>query len=227
MPALSPSGDCGWRRIPERDVVDLADAGVRVLNAYGPTEAVITATVHEVSRQRNRLSACSHRASEAGDECLRPGRMRTSRAAGCSGRVVPGRPACSPAATCRPELTADRFVPDPWQSAAARACIARATARDGIRQGELEFLGRHDRQIKIHGFRVELGEVECALNSHPGVRESYVATRKDNAGETYLVAWLGVTDISQVTTDDVRTHLRDRVPGYMVPRQFALLPQLP
>jgi acyl carrier protein len=94
-------------------------------------------------------------------------------------------------------------------------------------QGELEFLGRHDRQIKIYGFRVELGEVESALNSHPCVRESFVATRKDHSGETYLVAWLGVTDVSQVTTDEVRTHLRDRVPGYMVPRQFALLPQLP
>lgn len=93
--------------------------------------------------------------------------------------------------------------------------------------GELEFLGRRDRQIKIHGYRVEIGEIETALDAHEAVKESHVEAREDSLGDTYLIAWVGVGQASGLTTDQLRTHLRDRLPGYMVPRQFALMERLP
>jgi hypothetical protein len=93
--------------------------------------------------------------------------------------------------------------------------------------GELEFLGRRDRQIKIHGYRVEIGEIETELDTHPAVKESHVDARKDSLGDTYLLAWLGIGKGNELTADQLRAHLRDRIPGYMVPRHFEFLDRLP
>jgi amino acid adenylation domain-containing protein len=212
---------------PSETLSTWRNTGVRLLNAYGPTEAVITATTHDVTNAEWSFQRVPIGRTKPGmsayvlDECGRVAPL------GVPGELFLGGPQLASGYLRDPQLTADRFVPDPRGSEPGARMYRTGDCARWNPQGELEFLGRHDRQIKIHGFRVELGEVECALNSHPGVRESFVATRKDNVGETYLVAWLGVTDISRLTIDDVRTHLRERVPGYMVPRQFALLPQLP
>ena len=212
---------------PHETLSTWRDTGVRLLNAYGPTETVITATTHEVTAAQLSCSRIPIGRPKPGmsayvlDECGRIAPL------GVPGELFLGGPQLANGYLHDAELTAERFVPDPFSTEPKARMYRTGDCARWNAQGELEFLGRRDRQVKIHGFRVELGEVECALNSHPGVRESYVATRKDNSGETYLVAWLGVADMSQATIDEVRTHLRERVPGYMVPRQFALLPQLP
>lgn len=212
---------------PNETLPTWRDTGVRLLNAYGPTETVITATTHDVTAADASCPRIPIGRPKPGmsayvlDECGRIAPL------GVPGELFLGGPQLASGYLHDSELTAERFVSDPYSVEPNARMYRTGDCARWNAQGELEFLGRRDRQIKIHGFRVELGEVECALNSHPAVRESYVATRKDSSGETYLVAWLGVTDQSQVTTDEVRNHLRERVPGYMVPRQFALLPQLP
>ena len=89
----------------------------------------------------------------------------------------------------RPELTAERFVPDPFGPAPARGSTAPATWRGGGRDGELEFLGRADRQVKVRGHRVELGEIEAALAACPGVRAAAVLVR-EQGGVRRLVAYV-------------------------------------
>ncbi|MFP5284135.1 MAG: condensation domain-containing protein, partial [Thermoanaerobaculia bacterium] len=116
----------------------------------------------------------------------------------------------------RPDLTAERFVPDPWGDGTR---LYRTGDLARWRGGELEFLGRIDHQVKIRGFRIEPGEIEAVLREHPGVREAVVTVR-ERAGEGVLVAYVA-------GEGDLAGFLSGRLPIYMVPSAFVLLPSLP
>jgi amino acid adenylation domain-containing protein len=126
----------------------------------------------------------------------------------------------------RPDLTAERFVPDPFRGPGERLY----RTGDRVRRrpdGELEFLGRLDHQVKIRGFRIEPGEIEAALLALPGVRDAVVLAREDfpgdkQPGETRLVAYL-----APEVPADLRDLLRERLPGHMIPAAFVGLAALP
>jgi amino acid adenylation domain-containing protein len=130
----------------------------------------------------------------------------------------------------RPALTADRFVPDPFQYRTDRSDGARLYRSGDLARrrpdGDLEYLGRIDHQVKIRGFRIELGEIEAVLLSHPQVLEAVVMARPDPAGDKRLVAWL-VPRGAAPAAGDLRTYLRGTLPEYMVPAAFVQLPRLP
>jgi amino acid adenylation domain-containing protein len=126
----------------------------------------------------------------------------------------------------RPELTDERFVPDPFsQSPQARMYRTGDLARC-LPDGEIEYLGRSDDQLKIRGFRVEPGEIEAAMREHPGVADAVVVGREDETGGKRLVAYL-VAEASAPSADDLREHLRRTLPVYMVPSAFEFLAALP
>ncbi|MFE1359772.1 amino acid adenylation domain-containing protein [Streptomyces harbinensis] len=123
-----------------------------------------------------------------------------------------------------PTLTAERFLPHPQHP-------GRRLYRTGDRgrwapNGTVEFLGRVDHMIKIRGYRIELGEVETALRAHPQVRECVVVARQDGTGPAALVGYLVPHDPAP-TRGELRAWLGERLPGYMVPRQFVFLDALP
>jgi len=127
----------------------------------------------------------------------------------------------------RPDLTEQRFVPDP-ESKAPPGRFYRSG--DLVRQrpdGELEFLGRADDQVKLRGYRVELGEIEVALAGHPDVTQVAVGLREDEPGNKRLVAYLVTTTGRPATSADLRRYLQARLPEYMVPAAFVTLPALP
>jgi len=125
----------------------------------------------------------------------------------------------------RPDLTAERFLPDALGSwAGERIYRTGDLARWGA-DGRLDFLGRIDHQVKIRGFRIELGEIESALRDHPAVREAIVMAREDQPGTRRLVAYLAAD--GPPTATDLRDHLQGRLPGYMVPAAFVTLEALP
>jgi amino acid adenylation domain-containing protein len=128
----------------------------------------------------------------------------------------------------RPELTAERFLPDPW-SGAAGARLYRSGDRGRWQPGgELELAGRIDRQLKLRGFRIEPGEVEAALVSHPAVAAAAVALREDVPGEPRLVAWLAARQREvEVEVATLRRFLAERLPEHMVPAVFVWLDALP
>jgi len=128
----------------------------------------------------------------------------------------------------RPELTAERFRPDPFAPAAAGGDAKIYGTGDLVRwraDGVLEYLGRKDLQVKVRGYRIELGEIEAALSRHPGVREAVVVAR-DDGGDPRLVAYW-VPRSPAPKADDLRARLRDSLPEFMVPSAFVALADLP
>jgi acyl carrier protein len=122
----------------------------------------------------------------------------------------------------RPELTAERFVPDPFGPSGARLYRTGDLVRFRA-DGELEFLGRADEQVKLRGYRIELGEIEAALRRQDGVGEAVVVVREEEAGEKQLVAYIeGSAEVA-----GMRAHLQRSLPGYMVPNAIVKLAAFP
>ncbi len=121
----------------------------------------------------------------------------------------------------RPGLTAERFVPDPYGPPGARLYRSGDLARRRA-DGEIEFLGRIDHQVKIRGHRIEPGEIESALRGCPGVDDAVVVARADASGDRRLVAYLAGDP-----RRSPRDHLRGILPGYMLPSAYVTLPGLP
>ncbi|MFL6200615.1 MAG: condensation domain-containing protein, partial [Thermoanaerobaculia bacterium] len=124
----------------------------------------------------------------------------------------------------RPDLTAERFVPDPWSllHGAPGARLYRTGDRARLLpDGTLQYLGRLDRQLKIRGIRIEPGEIEAALLRHPEVREAAVDLRRGPSGEPLLTAWIAGP------VSDLRSHLRELLPEALIPSVFVPLPALP
>jgi amino acid adenylation domain-containing protein len=124
----------------------------------------------------------------------------------------------------RPELTAERFIPNPF--APATRLYKTGDLGRYFSDGNIEFLGRKDQQVKIRGFRIELGEIEAVLAEHPQVQECVAAVRDDSGEEKQLVAFI-VPRTNSITSTEVRRFLRERLPDYMVPTAYVTLTALP
>ncbi len=129
----------------------------------------------------------------------------------------------------RPELTAERFVPDSSSDRPGERAYRSGDLARRLSQGsgfDLEYLGRIDNQVKIRGFRIELAEIEAVLAAHPGVRRAIVVPREDVAGDKRLVAYVVLADDS-ISADDLRGAAQAKLPEYMVPAAVVILPELP
>jgi amino acid adenylation domain-containing protein len=125
----------------------------------------------------------------------------------------------------RPELTAERFVPDPF-SKEGGARLYRTGDLARLRNSDLEYLGRSDNQVKVRGFRIELGEIESTIMQHPGVMECVVTAHQDENGDKRLAAYL-VSNNSLLDLDELRNRLKERLPEYMLPAALIPVKSLP
>ncbi|HEX7243883.1 MAG TPA: amino acid adenylation domain-containing protein, partial [Longimicrobiaceae bacterium] len=198
----------------------LYEAGVeRVFNVYGPTEDTVYATAAEVERGAERVSIGRPIANArvyVADGRLEPAPV------GVPGELYLGGAGVARGYLGRAELTAERFVPDPF-SGEPGARLYRTGDRVRWRaEGVLEYQGRIDTQVKVRGFRIELGEIEAALLRHEGVRECVVVAREEE-DERQLVAYV----VGDVDAGALREQLRAELPAYMVPGAFVVLERLP
>jgi acyl carrier protein len=125
----------------------------------------------------------------------------------------------------RPELTEERFIRDPFSDKPGARMYKTGDLVRRSPDGTIQFIGRIDGQVKIRGLRVELGEIEAALASYPGVAQAVVVVGEDRAGQKQLVGYVRVE--SALATADLRQHLAQRLPAYMVPPHILVLAEFP
>lgn len=126
-----------------------------------------------------------------------------------------------------PDLTAERFVPNPFSHKPGGRLYRTGDLARHLPDGNLEFLGRVDDQIKIRGFRIEPAEIEAFLGKHPAVRRAVIVRETGRAGDASLVAYAVLVEKDGASVNELRTHLRQRLPEYMVPARFVTLESLP
>jgi amino acid adenylation domain-containing protein len=202
---------------------DHGDARPQLVNMYGITET----TVHVTARRVRTADL----AATAGSLIGRPisdlrGYVLDQHLellpAGVPGELYVGGGGVARGYLGRPELTAERFVPDPFTGAVGARLYRTGDVVRYDREGSLEFVGRADEQVKLRGFRIELGEIEAVLRRHRQVREAVVVLREDD-GDKRLVAYV----VGDAQASELRAYMSERLPDYMVPSFFVPLNELP
>jgi amino acid adenylation domain-containing protein len=222
----------GDKAMPERvrAFVEGTRGRVRLIDAYGPAEATVTATMGEFDHD--------HLAEEIGigrplantelyvfDKSLQPVPI------GVMGELLIGGVRVARGYWKRPDVTAEQFIPHPFPRTPGERLYRTGDMVRYHADGNIEYLGRIDYQVKIRGFRVETGEVEAALSTHDLVRDVVVIAREERPGEKRLVAYIvparAVDGAEQAVIQDVKSYLKTRLPDYMMPSFFVLLDALP
>ncbi len=197
----------------------------KLYNVYGPTEAIIDST-YWLCEERN-----AHSTIPIGrpipnarvyilDDLLRPLPI------GVAGSLYIGGAGLARGYVRRPDLTAEKFIPDPFGGEPGARLYKTGDLARYLPDGNIEFLGRSDYQVKIRGFRIELGEIEATLGQHPAVRELSFWFRK-RTGEKRLVAYVAAGTEARPTANELRGFLKDKLPEHMVPAVFVLLDAFP
>ncbi|MBP2068832.1 amino acid adenylation domain-containing protein, partial [Streptomyces iranensis] len=199
----------------------------RIANAYGPTEATVYAAVwHSDGAAHTSVPIGSPVPNsrvfvlDAGLGLVPVGVVGELYVAGCG--VARGYWA-------RPGLTAERFVACPYGTTDGQRMYRTGDLVRWTPAGQLEFRGRADQQVKVRGFRIEPGEIQAALTTHPGIGQAVVTVREDRPGDRRLVAYLtpAQADTEPPPTAEIRTQLADRLPHYMIPAHYIPLKHLP
>ena len=228
--------ESGWRGHPRFKAVSggeplaltLAEALLarcgEVWNGYGPTEATVYSTFWKVENPR------------AGIVIGRPvanttvwvlDEQRQLCPLGVPGELWIGGASVALGYLGRPELTAERFVADPYAEAPDARLYRTGDRGRWLANGTIEHLGRIDFQVKLRGFRIEPGEIEANLASQVGVAHAVVIVREDVPGDTRLVAYLVAASDASVSESALRAHLRSVLPEYMIPQHFIVLDAIP
>ncbi|MGW2515355.1 condensation domain-containing protein, partial [Streptomyces scopuliridis] len=217
-----------WRTDDCRRLLEEAAEGTTVLNTYGVTEATVESSLYPAVR--------GALPDTAGVPIGRPNpgiRMYLLDSAlrpvpvGVTGDLYLGGPSVARGYLNRPELTAQRFVADPFGTGPAERLYRTGDRARYLPGGDIEFAGRADEQMKIRGFRIEPGEIESALRQHPSVARAVVAARQDGGGAARLVGYTVVREGHAFAPGELRAHLKGLLPGYMVPSVFMELASLP
>ncbi|WP_368669340.1 amino acid adenylation domain-containing protein, partial [Mycetohabitans sp. B8] len=195
----------------------------RLLNVYGPTETTVTATVHEVTDHERSWRTIGRPIDNTRlyilDTHSQPVPL------GAVGELYIGGAGVARGYLNRPELTAERFVRDPFSSEADARMYRTGDLVRYLSDGKLEFLGRNDHQVKIRGFRIELGEIEACLAQHAQVHEAVVLATGEGQNKR-LVAYV-VAQADEQLVNTLRTHVASALPEYMVPSAFVRLDAFP
>ena len=198
--------------------------GCQILNHYGPTETTVGVLTYKVETQAFPQSATvpigrpiANTQVYLLDEHLQPVPIYVP------GELYIGGANLARGYFNRPDLTKERFIPNPFTEAEESRLYKSGDVARYLPDGNIEFLGRSDRQVKIHGFRIELEEVEAILRQHPAVRQAVATVREDELDNQRLVAYVSLHN----STSDLRHFVQERLPEYMVPTAFVILNAIP
>ncbi|HEX8696900.1 MAG TPA: amino acid adenylation domain-containing protein, partial [Longimicrobium sp.] len=221
IPACVKTLNLGGEALPNALAQGLYGLGTveKVGNLYGPTEDTTYSTYYVVPRGADQVligTPVANTQAYVLDRHLQPVPI------GVVGELYLAGDGLSRGYANRPAMTAERFVPCPFGAPGARMY----RVMDRVRRrpdGELEYLGRTDFQVKVRGFRIEPGEIEAVLRQAPGVTDCAVVAREDETGDRRLVAYI----VGEAEAEALRAHVRRSLPEYMVPSAFVPLEALP
>ncbi|WP_158578940.1 non-ribosomal peptide synthetase [Spongiactinospora rosea] len=198
----------------------------RVLNEYGPSETTATATAGYIAPCATVSGPPDIGRPITGVSVYILDAWRQPVPPGATGELWIGGVGVARGYHGSAELTADRFVPDPFSGVPGARMYRSGDLARHLPSGKIAFLGRRDRQIKLRGYRIEPAEIVEALRAHPAVIDAVVLATTDGTGEKRLVAYLEAAD-RPALRQRLREHLADRLPRYMMPADFVLLDSLP
>jgi len=196
-----------------------------LVNNYGPTEYTVVATSGVVEASGSALPSIGRAIDNTTVYILDDAMARVAR--GEAGELYLGGDGLARGYRNRPDLTAERFVANPFSREANQRLYRTGDLVRELPGGEIEFLGRVDEQVKIRGFRIEPNEIASAIDSCPGVCNSTVVAREQDGGEKRLVAYVVLSPESSLTAPILRDQLSQSLPDYMVPTAFVALDAIP
>ena len=201
---------------------------VQLVNCYGPTESTTFTSCYVIPKQLDdpiRSIPIGRPIKNTQvyilDQFLNPVPV------GVPGELHIAGPGLARGYLRRPELTAEKFVPDPFSQDPNSRLYKTGDQARYLPDGNIQFLGRLDRQVKIRGFRVELGEIEMVLNQHPQIRESVVAIQEYTSGSKRLIGYVVAAKDEEPNMDEIRKFLRKKLPDYMIPLIFVPMDSFP
>jgi len=214
---------CGGEALPPDLAARLLSTGATVWNVYGPTETTIWSTAHRVAEIDGPVPIGRPIANTRVFVLDGHGEPVPI---GVPGELHIGGAGVARGYLARPELTAERFVADPFSAEPGARLYRTGDVARYRADGTLEFLGRVDHQVKIRGFRIEPGEIEAVLGRHPAVSDVVVVACEDRPGDRYLAAYLRVAGVVPDVAE-LRAFLKESLPDYMIPSVYTVLPALP
>jgi amino acid adenylation domain-containing protein len=214
---------CGGEPLPTVLAEQLLERGLELWNMYGPTETTIWSAICQV--HGGDPITIGHPIANTTlyvlDDRMQPLPV------GLAGELHIGGDGLARGYLNRPELTAERFVPHPFEPTPGSRVYKTGDLARYRQDGTIDFIGRRDQQVKVRGFRIELGELETALARQPGVAAAVAVTREDSSGEQQLVAYVVAADEKRLDPLELRHALADVLPAYMVPTTVVPLDALP
>ncbi|NVJ19217.1 non-ribosomal peptide synthetase/type I polyketide synthase, partial [Myxococcus sp. AM010] len=205
----------------------LTTTGVPVSNGYGPTENSIISTSYTAFEGSQVGASVPIGRPVSNTQAYVLDSQLQLVPVGVPGELYVGGEGLGRGYVSRPDLTAERFIPAPFATQPGARLYRTGDLVRWRPDGTLEFIGRTDNQVKVRGFRIELADVEAALRTQPGVLEAAAVVREDVPGDKRLVAYAMGRDDAPLEVAALRAGMRQRLPEYMVPSVFVVLPMLP
>jgi amino acid adenylation domain-containing protein len=215
---------CGGEALPRALANQLCGLGDSLWHMYGPTETTVWSSILPLVPGEGSPPIGGPIANTrfyVVDPSLQPVPV------GVPGELLIGGFGVARGYRNRAELTGEKFIADPFVDAADARVYRTGDQVRRRADGTIEFLGRLDQQVKLHGFRIELEEIEAVLDRHPDVRASVAAVRDGAEGDKLLVGYVVLEPASAVSTGALRQHLSGSLPGYAVPSVIVTLDELP
>ena len=222
----------GERALPERLAQWQQQVGprVKILNTYGPTEATVVTTLFDLTHFNPRPDLIRElplgRPLPGVPVYVLDGHLQPV-PIGVPGELHIGGSVLARGYLKRPDITAERFIPDPFSKEPGARLYKTGDIVRYLPDGNIEFKGRVDHQVKIRGFRIELGEIEVFLRQHSAVREAVVIIREDHPGDQRIVVYVLPKDRESFHIREIRDYLIVKLPNYMIPSAFVLLDSVP
>ena len=224
---------CGGEALPADLANSLRTRCDSLWNMYGPTETTIWSSVYRVTSDLDAVAPIGRPIANTQFYVLDANRQLTP--PGVPGELYIGGLGLARGYFQRPELTAEKFVADPFSAGTSptrsfgdrRRLYRTGDLARWQADGQMQYIGRIDNQVKLRGFRIELGEIEAALQHHCSVQQCLVMAREDTPGQPRLVAYWTLVPGSHLSPAEARIHLRKSLPDYMIPSAFVEMDAMP